>query len=354
MGYDKIPRQKLPIKKKDIKWREACVEAFIDLSNQGTGYSTNKDNLKRLYDYYNGTIDEDDYKHVLKPYGKSRSNFPSKMRNFPIIKPIIDLLLGEKSKRPLNFSVVVKNADSISLKEEALNQQIYQSLAQMLVNKMNAQGVETGTESQDVQLPQHIAEQFQSTYVDNRAIKGQQAINYIMQNQEIFDKMNKAWFHFLISGEVYTYRGVRGREPFYEILNPLDVDYDKDPDLDFVEDGDWALVRKYVHASTIVDYYRDYLDDDEILRLEEPEHGSLDSYLTATSRADDRDKYRERLIEVVNVFWKSRKRIGFLQFLDPDTGEIEEVQVEDGFRMPKELKEAGARLDWEWINEVWE
>jgi len=157
MGYDKIPRQKLPITKKDKKWQEACVEAFIDLSNQGTGYATNKDNLKRLYDYYNGTIDEDDYKHVLKPYGKNRSNFPSKMRNFPIIKPIIDLLLGEKSKRPLNFSVVVKNADSISLKEEALNQKIYQSLSQMLVNKMNERGVDTGTESQDIQLPQHIA-----------------------------------------------------------------------------------------------------------------------------------------------------------------------------------------------------
>tara|TARA_Y100000004_G_scaffold197340_1_gene271246 strand:+ start:228 stop:2546 length:2319 start_codon:yes stop_codon:yes gene_type:complete len=355
MGYDKIPRQKLPIKKKDIKWREACVEAFIDLSNQGTGYSTNKDNLKRLYDYYNGTIDEDDYKHVLKPYGKSRSNFPSKMRNFPIIKPIIDLLLGEKSKRPLNFSVVVKNADSISLKEEALNQQIYQSLAQMLVNKMNAQGVETGTESQDVQLPQHIAEQFQSTYVDNRAIKGQNAMNYILQEQEVEDKLNKAWFHFLVSGECYTHRGVRNREPFYEILNPIDVDYDLDPDLDFVEDGDWALVRKYMHASTVIDHYYEDLTDQQVLELEEPRHMEADSYLLyASSVGKDPNAYRNRLIEVVNVYWKSRARIGFLSFMDPMTGQMEEMQVDDGFRMPRELKELGAKIEWIWVNEVWE
>ena len=64
-------------------------------------------------------IDDQDYKYVLKPYGKTRENFPSKLRNYPIIKPIVDLLLGEKSKRPLNYSVVVKNADSVSLKEEA-------------------------------------------------------------------------------------------------------------------------------------------------------------------------------------------------------------------------------------------
>ena len=130
-------------RKKPKEWRESCVEAYIDLSNQGTGYSTNKDNLKRLYDYYNGVIDEGDYTHVLKPYGKSRSNFPSRMRNYPIIKPIIDLLLGEKSKRPLNFTVVVKNADAVSIKEEAKQDSIYRGMQEMFVNQMNARGVDT-------------------------------------------------------------------------------------------------------------------------------------------------------------------------------------------------------------------
>ena len=35
LGGEKIPQQKLPLSKKNKKWREACVEAFIDLSNQG-------------------------------------------------------------------------------------------------------------------------------------------------------------------------------------------------------------------------------------------------------------------------------------------------------------------------------
>lgn len=46
MGYDKIPRQKLAITKKDKKWREACVEAFIDLSNSGSSYSGKRMTLK--------------------------------------------------------------------------------------------------------------------------------------------------------------------------------------------------------------------------------------------------------------------------------------------------------------------
>ena len=352
LGSNKIPQQKLSIKKKDKKWREACVEAYIDLST--AGYSERRDWLKSLYDYYNGVIDDADYRYVLKPYGKTRDNFPSKMRNYPIIKPIIDLLLGEKSKRPLNYTVTVQNADAVTQKEKAKQELIMKNLQQQFVNVLNEQGIETGTPSNEVPPPAEIAEMFDKTYVDNRALKGQQSINFIMQDQEIYDKFQKAWFHYLISGEVYTWRGVRNNEPFYEILNPLDIDYDKDPDLDFVEDGDWALVRKYVHASTIIDYYRDELTDEEILSLEEPEHASMDSYLTVSNRADDRELYRERLIEVVSVYWKSRKRIGFLSYIDPETGTMEEMQVDETYRLSADLKATGAKVDYEWVNEVWE
>ena len=64
MGYDKIPRQKLPISKKTKQWKEACVEAYIDLSNSGRSAGSNrKESLQSLYEYYNGVIDEADYKY---------------------------------------------------------------------------------------------------------------------------------------------------------------------------------------------------------------------------------------------------------------------------------------------------
>ena len=45
------------------------------------------------------------------------------------------------------------------------------------------------------------------------------------------------------------------------------------------------------------------------------------------NRSDDRELYRERLIEVVSVYWKSRKRIGFLNYIDPETGLIKRLKV---------------------------
>tara|TARA_R110000764_G_scaffold6792_4_gene25108 strand:+ start:3594 stop:5933 length:2340 start_codon:yes stop_codon:yes gene_type:complete len=356
--YKELPRQKLPIKKKNKEWREDCVTSYISISNVGhTGGGTSngrKSDLLRLYDFYNGEIMDKDYDYVLKPYGKTRSNFPSKMRNYPILKPIIDLLLGEKAKRPFNYTVSVTNADAVSQKEEKKQEMILESLRQRVINQLNEDGMQTGVPTEDVEMPEDIAKMFDRTYVDQRALIGQHSMNYILMEQEVKHKLQKAWFHFLVSGEAYTHRGVRNGEPFYDVINPIDVDYDLDPDLDYVEDGDWALVRKYVHASTVIDHYNDYLTPEDIDKLESPEQNILDSWLTSSTKTNPNNASRGNLLEVITVYWKSRKRIGFLTYMDPMTGSVEEMEVDDGFILPNEMKELGAQLEWLWVNEVWE
>ena len=355
MGYEGIPRQKLSINKKNKEWREACVEAYINLSGNGYTLSSRKDDLQRLYDMYNGVVDTNDYNIVLKPYGKTRNNFPSDLRNYPIIKPIVDLLMGEKAKRPFNFTVSVQNGDTVSRKEMAKEETIYRSLQQQFVNAANLAGIETGVATQEVEMPAHVSKLFESTYVDTRAVMGQHAMTYINSQQEVKRKLDKAWFHYLVAGECYTHRGVRHSEPFYEVLNPINVNYDLDPDLEFVEDGDWASITKYVHATTLMDHYYDVLTDKQILELEDPTHSGSDiGYLASMTSAGGKDPQDSRLIEVVIVYWKGRKRIGFLSYVDPQTGEPMEEEVEDGFRMPAELKEQGAKVEWIWVNEVWE
>ena len=351
-GQAQLPRQRIPLSQKNKKWREECVEAYINLSKFGV--SERRSYLKSLYDYYNGVIDEQDYRYVLKPYGKTRNNFPSKLRNYPIIKPIIDLLLGEKAKRPLNYTVTVKNADAQSIKQEEKNKKLLSIASEMFLANISPDQV--GPNGEAPQPPKQIMEEFERTYTDRRAIKGQAAINYIMQSEEVKDKFHKGFFHYLVTGEVYSHKGVVRNEPFYDILNPLDIDYDKDPDIEFVEDGDWAMVRKYSHASTVIDIFGEYLTDEQILELENPQQASADSYLLYRAEANGSDEniYRNRLIECVTVYWKSRKRIGFLSYPDPMTGMMEESVVEEGFRLPREMREMGAKVRYEWVNEVWE
>lgn len=350
--YQSIPNQRISKTSKGPKWQRETMDAYFGLSEEGI--NNRSQDLQVLYDYYNGVIRDNEYDYVTKPYGKSRKNFPSKIRNYPLIKPVIDLLLGEKAKRAFNYSVITVNSDSVDRKEEAKKTAALEAMKQKFANELNKQGVNTGVETEEVPPSKNMEEMFDRSYVDTRALIGQKAMNYLVQEQEVQEKLNKAWFHFLVSGEAFTMRTVRNDSVNYEVLNPLDVDYDMDPDLDYVEDGEWAMVTKYMNPSNIIEAWGKHLSSEQVGQIMNKTNGEADFYSTFSVRNDRSTGTRDRLTQVKVLYWQSLKRIGFVSHFDPETGDREEFVVDDGYRLPLDMKEEGATLEWEWHNEVWQ
>jgi len=133
MSQTNIPVQSLPLSEKTKEWRELSVEAYIQNANFKLGANSYRQWLLKLYDYYNGKIHPNDYSYVLQPYGKKRENFPAELRNFNILKPSIDLLLGEKAKRPFNWNVIVSSGDVVTIKEHEKNEEVKRNLYQWFV-----------------------------------------------------------------------------------------------------------------------------------------------------------------------------------------------------------------------------
>lgn len=349
-----IPIQRISYAEKmkdDCAWGKECVEAYVRLASFGS--TSYKLYLKKLYDYYNGHIDEADYTLVTQPYGIHRENFPAEIRNFNIIKPKVDLLRGEYAKRPDTFTVVVKNEDVVSVKLSELNEVLNKTLEQIFINKLNAAGVETGVPSQEVKTPPEVAREFEINYRDKRAITGQRAISYIKSFNHMEEWLDIAFLDWMTTGEVYTYRYINQNEPEYEVVNPLDIDYDKDPDLLFVEDGDWVTRRKYMHASSVIDFFYDVLTAEEVKELERSMHHIDGQFFLPFAYLQDRAQmFRNygRLIEVIHVCWKSRKKIGILSYLD-EMGQPQQIEVTEDY---KPNKEAGETIEWLWVNEVWQ
>ena len=343
-----MPPQKTLDKSKE--WAEKCVNAIVEMTDFGPSASKDRYFLYKLYDYYNGKVYDEDYEYVKSPYGKARDNFPAQIRNYPIIKPIVDLLLGEKQKRPFNFSVIVTNPDVLTTKEMQKKTLMDQLLMQWYVKYLEEAGVlEELGEEDELPLPEHANQEFERTYKDARAINGQNSLRYIMQKTEFKRKQRKAFFHFLISGRIVTERGVNADEVYYDVLNPLEVDYDKSPDLEFIEDGSWAVVRKMMHLSDVVDYYYEDLSEDEIKALEESfNDGSGSFFMRSPVSLDPGEQTKMHLIEVYRVYWKSMKRIGIITYID-DNGELQEKQVEHGYKLQQD-----ETAEWFWINEVWQ
>lgn len=346
-NFQQIPRQKVSSKEKTDKWAQDTVDAIIGSSNFEPGHIGDRDLMRKAYEYYNGIIDDDDYTHVLRPYGKTRANFPARLHNYPIIKPVVDLLLGEKRKRPMSYTVAVANPDAVTKKEEEIKTQVLQNLQQQFINEMERQGIETGLSEEDVPPPEVIAKTASASYQDARAIRGQESINYMMQKNRLRHEFSKAWFHFLVSGVSITYRDVVGDEPYFEVLNPLDVDFDKSPDTEFVEDGDWAVHRMLATPARVIDLFYDELSDSQVDRIERPENNRSEAFLLYAD-IEKHEETKDRLVEVFRVFWKSLRKVGILNYIDED-GIMQEMEVEEGFKAGPEEK-----VEWFWVNETWE
>lgn len=313
--------------------------------------------IRLFYEAYNNRLPDSYFRYVLNPLNSTNNdytNWPARLRPYSIIRPNVDLIEGEYEKRPFSFAVKVgPNADSYNQYQEQLNQQILASLEQQFINMLNESGQDTGVPTQEVQLPEKLKKLHSSNYRDKRAEMGETALSIIIDQQQLEEKAKRMFRDWLIAGEVYSYKGVRGGRMVYERVSPLDMDYDKSPDNEYVEDGQWCVRRLYMTPSDVQDNFYKELDDKEIDVIEDENgHITFRAVGTGTQRAlrDDRDLRRSKVV-VFHVVWKYMKKIGVLSYPNPTTGEIEEMEVPETYKADKEL---GESVEWFWVNEVWE
>ncbi len=350
MSKNHIPKQKVSRAKKTKTWGINSVKGFIQESNFNM---TGKHDLLKFYEAYNGHMNEGDYNYVTNPYntpGKQK-NFPAKLRNYNIIKPVIDLLLGEKTSRPSNFMVTVSNDDAVTKMAEEQKEMVLQNLRQLFVNTLNQQGVDTGQPNQEAKTPAQVEEYMNTSYQDGRAIVGQQVLNYLRDNLDMEDKLMRGFFDWLCSGYVYSYKGVCMDDVEYEVVSPLDIDYSMSPDLEFIEDGDWVVRRQLMSVNAVVDQFYDLLSEQEIDQLEDHSRNNSTSFsIPFLQRVENDFGDKGRFVEVMHVCWKSFRKVGVLSYID-EFGVKQMSLVSDSYKTDREN---GEETEWYWINEVWE
>src|SRR4030042_2921130 len=135
-----FPVQKLSLSKKTQQWKENSVDGIIAREGSGfVGGIDRKGNMLTAYGLYNSEYNENDLKYVTNPF-KVEDGFPAKMQNFNIIRPKIDLLIGEESKRPFNIKVIQTNYDAITKVQEEKKKLLMQYVESYLGMEKDEQG----------------------------------------------------------------------------------------------------------------------------------------------------------------------------------------------------------------------
>jgi len=343
-----IPKQKVPRSRKTKDWAKDTIRAFI---NRSAFSSSTKHTTQKYYEAYNGNIQESDYNYVTNPYNSeawAKKNFPARLRNYNILKPVVDLLLGEKAKRPQAYQVVVRNADIQSRFDQYRQKQYQEYLEQVFVSQMNADKEEESQAPEED--PKNYQEQVLSNYRDSRAIVGQEALNYLFDWLGLEDNIQKLFFDWLVAGECYTYKDVCMNDVDYQVVSPLDIDYEKSPDTDYIEDADWVVRRKIMSVNEVVDRFYDVLSPKDIDNLEAPHGKYRDGYGGHQSMFVNKpeDDESDRMVEVLHVCWKSFARVGILSYTD-EMGSPQEMVVDETYK-----KDEDQEIKYFWVNEVWE
>lgn len=359
-----FPRQKLPLSKKGKKWQEDCVNYIIGEGNVTSGGNSTSyyGELQTYYNLYNSIFDEKDFKSITNPF-KVEDGFPAAPHDFNIIRPKIDLLIGEETKRPLNFRVIRTSQEATSEMQEKEKQMILQYIEAAITARMSpeeAQQFQQQLQSGEVMPPEQIAKYMDKDYKDIVENTAYHSLTYLREKLDLDNEFIKGWKDGLISGREIYYVGVLNAEPYAERVNPICFSYDKSPDLDFIEDGSWCCRKMRMPITEVYDRYYDKLEEKDLDKLEEMIGSTPGRNLGDRSPVDMGIQLRiydnpifegsgKSLVNVWHCCWKSFKKIFYVTTTD-DAGQPQ-INIADETYQPVGNE---VSVEPDWIIEVWE
>lgn len=359
-----FPRQKLPLSKKGKKWQEDCVNYIIGEGNVTSGGNSTSyyGELQTYYNLYNSIFDEKDFKSITNPF-KVEDGFPATPHDFNIIRPKVDLLIGEETKRPLNFRVIRTSQEATSEMQEKEKQMILQYIEAAITAKMSpeeAQQFQEQLQSGEIMPPEQIAKYMDKDYKDIVENTAYHSLTYLREKLDLDNEFIKGWKDGLISGREIYYVGVLNAEPYAERVNPICFSYDKSPDLEFIEDGSWCCRKMRMPITEVYDRYYDKLEEKDIDKLEEIIGSTPGRNLGDRSPVDMGIQLRiydnpifegsgKSLVNVWHCCWKSFKKIFYVTTTD-DAGQPQ-INIVDETYQPVGNE---VSIEPDWIIEVWE
>ena len=390
-----LPRQKLSRSAKGKKWGQTCIDELEKITYSEMEYNGRSSRYRKQvnYDLYNGKLDQGDFQYVLNPFGVNEAEFPAKMQHYDIISPKLQLLMGEEIKRPFNFKVVSHDPDAISrleaMKKDMLMEFLYSVVvppqeqeAQMQEQQQLAETDPEKAAMSKPKTPAEIEKYINYDYQDIRETVAQRILEYLVREDDLEVKFNQGFKDALIAGEEIYWVGDISGNPTVRVCNPLDIRVILDPDSPYIEESQAVIEERWLTLSTVMDEYYQSLTPKDLDRLESGTNRGTDQggvnypysefNIVNVDRVLDtvgngtfdpaaiRSYRRDGMIRVIQVEWKSMRKIGLVTYTDEAGTEQQDI-VDEIFEIPEYAEKKGdvwffdgVELKWYWVNEYWE
>lgn len=375
MGTITKPIQFLPKSEKDQAWAAHNID-WLELE----GMKQLRRNAKRLLKNYklaNGIIDKRDYimdnndeYSDLVDVLTQEDESALQLKFYPIIPNIINVLLGEFSKR--TDKILYRAVDDLSYNElleekrSMVEQVILAQAEQKMMMQLQQMGVEDQEQIQQAMSPENLRslpeiEQFFKK--DYKSMGEQWATHQHNIDEErfkLYELEASGFKDMLITDREFWHFKMNEDDYEIELWNPVLTFYHKSPDIRYISDSNWVGKVDLMTVPDVIDKYGYLMNEEQLTALENiypvksalypmsgiqndgsfydatkshawnvnPPSLGMRQFTSVTERflaagdtvidqilsesEDFQDYGRYDMLRVTNVYWKSQKRVGYV------------------------------------------
>lgn len=366
-----FPKQKIPTaKKNNLDFVKKCVESAIEMADYNTNsyYNTrmSREEMFINYDLVDGILNKDDVFKISNPWGLE--GFDRSIVSYQLIKPRINLLLGEEFARTFDWTVKVTNYDAINEKEDALFKRIFKEAAEISLQK-------NYDEEAAKRRLQELTDELSLSIQDRREAMATDILNYESERLNLSEKFNKGMADAIIASEEVYYIDSKNGKPDVYVVNPKSLFViGHNDDSMYIEDSDIIVEDSYYPTGWVIDHYYNHLSSGDIDKIESgndinpigisqtsvvnytnPQPTNLLGVDESISSANAKMQRNTRPydsngnVRVVKVSWRSRRKVGELTYTDENGNIVKDYVTEDYV----EDKASGQQIRWIWVTEWW-
>ena len=366
-----LPPQQLSFAAKTVSWRKKHLD-WADNHSSITNTRIRKTiaHKKINYNLVDGILDINDCAMILNPDSIDASYIPENIQHYPTINSKLNILRGEEISRRFEYRAICTNPTAISSIEEQKTKEMYDAFKLIIENTAQSE------EDLKIQL-EKLQSDFIYSWQDLREIRANALLTHYIKEYNMQQMFNNGFMDAATVGEeIYQCKIVSG-EPIVEKLNPLKVRVFKSGYSNKIEDADIVVIEDFWSPGKIIDHFYESLKPVDIKYIEKLPNSSdatemdnydetkgfvrsdqvdagtvIDNYLLFTNSNTTNGYWdSDGNIKVLQVFWKSRRKIKKVKSYDQETGEEIFSFYPETYVLNTDI---GEEEEIFWINEAWQ
>lgn len=256
--------------------------------------------------------------------------------------------------------------------------------------------------------PPEIQKYMDMTYLTTAEMWGQSQLELDKDRFRLDEKEKVEFEDMLVADRCFRHFYLTSNGYEQETWNPVTTFFHRSPEVPFIEEGDFVGRCFYLTTPSIIDRYGYFMTKKQIEDLQ----GEVNKNKTRWNEAPGTDYVYKEYLEpfkgardytlmqqtlnfkniesqgvpfldqhalnslyngsmfntvrgfhlVTEAYWKSQKKVGKVIFIDPETGLVTKMLVDENVIIPEDFKQKDSTFDdreepntviWTWINEVW-